>query len=309
MNMKKLLILAGLSILTTWGNAQQLPQFSQYMFNQYAFNPAYAGVKPSWEAVTNNRYQWIGITDAPRTFTLSAQGPLKKENMGLGGYVYTDNVGPTRRLGFQTSYAYHVRLTETINLSFGLSLGFNQWMLDGDKVTTYDPNDFYFSQGLLKSTDMDGKFGLYMYHADWYVGVSVEQMLHNKISFLSTQTSSESFMEDHYYLTGGYTFRLGDDWQIEPSMLLKVGLPAPLKLDVNLRTTYKETVWVGASYRTHDAVSAMVGYCYKNQLRIGYAFDFTVTDLRNYNSGTHELMLGFIFARSKSGTQSTPSME
>lgn len=307
--MKKLALIAILVFVKGLSMAQQLPQFSQYMFNQYAFNPAYAAVTPSWEATTNNRYQWSGITDAPRTFTLSAQGPLRRENMGLGGYLYTDNVGPTRRLGFQTSYAYHVRLTETINLSFGLSLGFNQWMLDADKVTTYHPGDFYFSNGLLKTTDLDGKFGLYLYHNDWYAGLSVEQMLHNKITFLSTQISSESFMEDHFYIHGGYTFHLDEDWDLDPSMLLKIGLPAPLKLDVNLRATYKKMFWFGAGFRTHDAATAMVGYCYKNQLRIGYSFDFTTTDLRNYSSGTHELMLGFVFAKSKTGIQNNPSME
>jgi type IX secretion system PorP/SprF family membrane protein len=91
--------------------AQQLPQFTQYMFNQYAFNPAYSGVNKYWEATTLNRYQWIGITDAPRTFTLSAHGPLKNEKIGLGGYVYTDVVGPTRRIGFQASFTYQEDLT------------------------------------------------------------------------------------------------------------------------------------------------------------------------------------------------------
>ena len=289
--------------------SQQLPQFSQFMFNQYAFNPAYSGVKPSWEAITNNRYQWTGITDAPRTFTLSAQGPFKKENMAIGGYVYTDNVGPTRRLGFQTSYAYHIKLNETIKLSFGLSVGFNQWILDADKITTYHPGDFYFSNGLLKSTDFDGKFGLYLYHADWHFGASVEQMLHNKISFLATQTSSESYLEDHFNVHAGYTFRIGDDWEIDPMALLKIGLPAPLKFDINLRTTYKKTVWLGFGFRSNDAVTGMLGYCYKELLRIGYAYDFTITDLKNYNTGTHEIMLGFIFAKSKSASDTSPSLE
>ena len=289
--------------------AQQLPQFTQYMFNKYAFNPAYAAVTPSWEATTNNRYQWSGITDAPRTFTLSAQGPMRKENIGLGGYLYTDNVGPTRRLGFQASYAYHVKLNKEIKLSFGLSLGFNQWMLDADKVTAYHPGDFYFSNGLLKTTDMDGKFGLYLYHDDWYVGASVEQMMHNKITFLATQVSSESFMEDHFYIHGGYTFHLDENWDLNPDFLLKLGLPAPPKFDISLRATYKQAFWFGGGFRTNDAAYAMVGYCYKEQLRIGYSFDFTTTDLRNYSSGTHEVMLAFIFARSKSGVENNPSLE
>jgi type IX secretion system PorP/SprF family membrane protein len=307
--MKRAILAAGLILSALHGSSQQLPQFTQYMFNQYAFNPAYCGVNPSWEAVTNNRYQWLGIVDAPRTFTLSAQGPLKRENMALGGYIYTDNVGPTRRLGFQTSYAYHVKLNENINLSFGLSIGFNQWMLDADKITTYDPGDFYFSNGLLKSTDMDGKFGMYLYHSDWYVGASIEQMLHNKLSFLATQTNSESYMEDHVNVHGGYTFHLGEDWDIDPSALLKIGLPAPLKFDIGVRATYKKSIWAGGGFRTNDAAYAMIGYCYKSQLKIGYSFDFTTTDLRNYSSGTHEVMLGFVFAKSKSSAQNNPSLE
>ena len=307
--MKKLAITAILVLMKGLSMGQQLPQFTQYMFNRYAFNPAYTGVTPSWEATTNNRYQWTGITDAPRTFTLSAQGPLKRENMGLGGYLYTDNVGPTRRLGFQTSYGYRVKLTDNIKLSFGISFGFNQWILDADKVTTYHPGDFYFSNGLLKTTDLDGKFGTYLYHDDWYFGVSVEQMLHNKITFLATQISSESFMEDHFYFNGGYTFHLSEDWDLDPSFLLKIGAPAPPKLDIALLATYQKMIWFGGSFRTNDAASAMIGYCYKNQLRIGYSFDFTTTDLRNYNSGTHEIMLGFVFAGSKSTVPNNPSME
>lgn len=306
--MKKVLVIFSL-ILMLNSKAQQLPQFTQYMFNQYAFNPAFCGVNPSWEAVTNNRYQWVGITDAPRTFTLSAQGPLKRENMGLGGYLYTDNVGPTRRLGFQTSYAYHVQLDDNLYLSFGLSLGFNQWMLDADKITTYHPGDFYFSNGLLKSSDMDGKFGFYLYHPDWYFGASIEQMLHNKLTFLSTQTSSESFMEDHINIHGGYTFHLNDEWDLDPSCLLKIGLPAPLKFDISTRITYNKMLWAGGGFRTNDAAYAMIGYCFKEQLKIGYSFDFTTTDLRNYSSGTHELMLSFIFAKTKTGNQNASSME
>lgn len=148
--MKRKIILSALVLMSLTAGAQQLPQFTQYTFNQYAFNPAYAGTTPTWEAVTNNRYQWVGITDAPRTFTLSAQGPLKFENNALGGYLYTDNVGPTRRLGFQFSYAYQIQLDDNLRLSFGLSMGFNQWMLDADKVTTYHPGDFYFQTAYLK---------------------------------------------------------------------------------------------------------------------------------------------------------------
>lgn len=295
----KNIILGGLLFVNGSLFAQQLPQYSQYMFNQYSFNPAYAGVKENWEAVTNNRYQWLGITDAPRTFTLSACGPLKNENLALGGYLYTDIVGPTRRIGFQSSFSYHARLSETIRLSFGLSLGFNQWILDADKITTYHPDDFYFSNGLLKSFNPDGKFGLYLYHEDWFVGASMEQIFHDKLSFTTTQVGSESFLEDHYYFLAGYNVRLGEDWEIQPSTLLKLGFPAPPKLDINVRVTYKDMIWAGVGMRTRDAMTVMTGFKYKDMLAIGYSFDITTTDLKNYSSGTHEVMLGITFGNVK----------
>ncbi len=292
-------LLGSAVMITSTVFSQQLPQYTQYMFNQYAFNPAYAGSKDNWEAISINRYQWLGITDAPRTFTLVANGPLKNEKLAMGGYLYTDIVGPTRRIGFQTSFAYHLKLTEGIKLSFGLSVGFNQWILDADKITTYHDDDFYFSNGLLKSFDPDGKFGLYLYHDDWYFGASIEQILHDKLSFLSTQVGSESFLEDHYYFNGGYNFQLSDDWAIEPSFILKYGPPVAPKLDLNVRTTYKKMIWAGIGFRTRDAATVMVGFNHRETLRIGYAFDITTTDLKNYSSGSHEVMLGITFGDSK----------
>lgn len=306
--MKKL-ILIPIILFACVVNGQQLPQFTQYMFNHYAFNPAYAGVNKYWEGTSNNRYQWLGVTDAPRTFTLSAHGPLKKENIGLGGYVYTDVVGPTRRLGVQASFTYHIKLTDNMNMSFGLSGGFNQWILDADKVTTYHPNDFYFSNGLLKSFDPDAKFGIWLYHPDWYFGASIGQMFHNRLSFLETQTGSESFMEDHFYFTGGYKFRFGDDWALEPTVLLKMGLPAPIKFDANVRGIWKETVWLGFGMRTQDAVTAMVGYQYKDMITIGYSYDMTLTKLKTFTTGTHEIMLGVKFAKLAPKPDDTPSLE
>ncbi len=279
---------------------QQLPQYSQWVFNKYAFNPAYAGSNNYWEAVTNNRYQWIGINDSPRTFTLSAQGPLKAKNMAVGAYVYTDVVGPTRRIGFQASYAYHAKFSDNIHLSFGLSFGFNEWLLDADKITTYHPGDFYFSNGLLKSFNPDGKFGIYLHHPDWYFGASIGQLFRNKVTFLSNQQlSSQSFMEDHLYFMGGYKFRLGEDFIIEPGILLKTGWPAPFKWDFNLMFFYKETVWLGGGYRTEDAWTVMGGFMYKKMISIGYAYDITHTALKNYSTGSHEILLGVIFGGKK----------
>lgn len=299
--LKKMKLFISLFALFITANifGQQLPQFSQYMFNQYAYNPAYSGSLKNWEVTTNNRYQWVGITDAPRTFTLSTSGPLKSKKLSMGGYLYTDIVGPTRRIGFQSSLAYSIFLTKGIQLSFGLSLGFNQWMLDADKITTHDPDDIYFSNGLLRSFDPDGKFGLYFKHDDWYLGASIEQVFHDKLSFLATQTSSESYLEDHYYVNAGYNLGLGQKWEIQPSALLKLGPPAPIKLDVNLRVTYNQMIWAGVGFRTQDALIAMLGFKYNDMLSFGYAYDITNTELKKYSSGSHEILMGIRFGKSK----------
>lgn len=296
---KKLLFISILLLGTAAAWGQQLPQYSQYIFNHYAINPAYGGTTDSWEAVSNNRLQWVGVTDAPRTFTLSVQGPTRNKKMGFGAFVYTDIVGPTRRVGAQVSYSYIFQLSEKIKLSLGISLGMNQWLLDAHKIVTNDPGDLYFSNGLIKSNDFDMKAGFWLYHDDWWVGFSAPQIIQNKLYFFDEQTSSLSIMEDHYFLNGGYTFHLHDDWDLEPSVMLKYVYPAPFKFDVTLRTIWKDMLWLGAGYRTQDAVTIMAGYNYKDYLSFGYSYDITTTPLKVASKGTHELMLSFKFAHVK----------
>lgn len=306
--MKKTLIISIL-ILSFTVRGQQLPQQTQFMFNQYAFNPAYAGVTDSWEAVANNRYQWLGITDAPRTFTMTAQGPFKNEKMGIGGFVYTDIVGPTRRLGFQASYSYHLKLSDNIKLSMAASFGFNEWLLDADKITTVDANDPFFSNGLIKSFSPDAKFGIYMYHKNWYIGGSLPQLIHNKLKFKSVVVDTRSYLEDHFYINGGYIFRVGEDWQIEPTTLIKIAYPAPTKVDLALKVMYKNTVWLGGGYRTNDAFYAMIGYNHDQKVKLGYSYDFTTTALKSYSNGSHELFMAVTFGKVKKGNVNAPSLD
>jgi type IX secretion system PorP/SprF family membrane protein len=303
------LVLLYITIFTTAVFGQQLPQQTQFMFNQFAFNPAYAGVTDSWESVANNRYQWMGINDAPRTFTMTAQGPFKNEKMGIGGMVYTDIVGPTRRLGFQASYSYHLQLSETIQLALGLSFGFNQWLLDADKITTVDSDDPFFSNGLIKTISPDAKFGFYLYHENWYVGGALPQLIHNKLKFDEIGIVGNSYLEDHFYFNAGYIFRLGTDWQIEPTTLIKISYPAPTKADFVLKVMYKELIWLAGGYRTNDAYTAMIGYNHKQNLKLGYSYDITNSSLKAYSAGTHELLLSIRFGQTKKGNIKTPSLE
>lgn len=216
--------------------------------------------------------------------------------MGFGGQIYTDIVGPTRRIGVQASYAYHFKLTDEIKFSLGLSFGVLQWTVDGAKITLKNTNDAVISNGLQSSLVADATFGILLYEKEkWYFGISAPNLLQSKLYFFNYQTYTLSRLEDHYYMNGAYKFIINDDFQVEPSFMLKYVSPAPLKFDIGVRAIYKETVWLGGAFRTKDAWSALIGFMYKKNLLIGYSYDFTTTNLKHYSTGTHELVLGVKF--------------
>jgi type IX secretion system PorP/SprF family membrane protein len=277
------------------GQAQQLPQVSQYFSQAYMMNPAVAGSKTEFEARSMNRYQWVGITDAPRTFVLSLQGPLRNPNIGLGGYLFTDNAGPTRRTGIQFSYAYHLKLNDYTKLGFGISMGMLQFAIDGSKITLSDQGDPALYSQLSDQIVFDATFGAYLHGEDYYIGLSAPQMLQNQIDLYDSETQSLSKLEDHYYLFGGYKWKINDDFMLEPSALIKYVFPAPVKVDVSARAFYKESIWAGASWRSNDAFVAMAGYEWDKRLMIGYSYDFSTSNIRNHSDGTHEIQLGFRF--------------
>jgi type IX secretion system PorP/SprF family membrane protein len=287
--------------------SQQLPIFSQYLLNDYAYNPAIAGSKDFYDVKSNHRYQWVGITDAPRTYTLSINGPTKNKKMGFGGILYTDHVGPTRRTGFQASYAYHLNLNSDVKLGLALSAGLLEWKLDGHKIELYDLNDQVLVNNVMRSVVPDAKFGFMVYHKDWFVGGSIPNLLSSQLQFSNADYTGLSKLKPHYYFNGGYIFHVNEDLDIEPSFMTKLVAPAPLQLDIMTKITWKKQLWFGLAYRTMDAASAMVGYLFKQNILLGYSYDFTTSNLRNYSSGTHELMFGIRFVRSK--TFESPSLE
>ena len=293
----KYLIIAVCSLSLFNVKAQQLPTFSQFLFNDYAYNPAIAGSKPYFDVKSGHRYQWVGLADAPRTYSLTVNGPTKNLKMGVGAFLYTDHVGPTRRTGFQGSYSYQLNLSESIRLSLGASFGISEWKLDGHKINTYSPNDPVIIDGVMQTIVPDAKFALYLYHENWNFGVSAPNILQSKLKFNEGTNTGLSKLENHYYVHGGYRFNVSEDIQIEPTVLVKYVQAAPAQADVMAKVTYKNQIWLGLAYRTADAASAMIGYLFRENLVIGYSYDFTTSNLKNYSSGTHELLIGVRFVR------------
>lgn len=297
LKMKRNLVVL-LAILPMFGMAQQLPHFSQYMINDYVFNPAIGGKNPYFMALSANRYQWGGITDAPRTYMLSAHGPMKYDHMGIGGQLFTDIVGPTRRTGFYLSYAYHAPLNDKLKLSFGISAGILQFMVDGQKINLHDPGDLILMNALQSVLTPDFSAGFLLYSDRFWVGASCLQIQQNKLKFFDYMANTTSVMNRHFYGMLGYRQPIGDDFVLEPSALLKYVYPAPFQFDVGMRAIYKEKFWLGGSYRNLDAIAFYAGFIVRENLQLGYAYDFTTTNLGNYSTGTHELTIGVRFNKS-----------
>lgn len=298
--MKKIVII--FCLLTVVVSAQQLPQYSQYMLNEMAINPAVAGRDNYTEVRSNNRHQWVGITDAPRTYMLTLQGPLKNPKMGLGGSFYTDMVGPTRRTGASASYAYHLKLTEKYKLSFGLSAGVMQWGIDGNKIQLRDETDQQLLMSYRTAPVPDFGTGICFYEKNkFYFGIALPQIYRAPIE-LYDGAYKNSRLASQLNVNGAYNLVIDDDFTIEPSFLVKYVKPAPVKVDVGVRAIYQKQIWVGAVYRHNDAASFLLGYMYKDYLMFGYSYDVTTTKIRKYSGGTHEIMLGLRFSRKQAST-------
>jgi type IX secretion system PorP/SprF family membrane protein len=294
--MKKLIIAIGV-LVSSLSFAQQLPQYSQFFFNKALINPGATGTEDYWEAQVTNRLQWVGVTDAPRTHVLSINGPVSDYKMGLGGKVFVDVTGPTRRTGFSFSYSYKLQISKSVKLGMGLSFGGLQYTTDGSQITLKDPNDIALS-GQMQSTFVpDAGAGFHLYSDDFYVGVSMPQIIGNKLQFFDHYRNTESALERHLFAYAGYKFRVGESIVIEPAVLMKWVDPTPMAFEGNIRVIYNDMVWLGGSYRMNDAIVMMAGFNVSESLVFAYSFDMATSDIKTATSGSHELMIAIRFRK------------
>ena len=209
----------------------------------------------------------------------------------------TDNVGPTRRTALQFSYSYHLDLKENLRLGLGVSAGLLQFTIDGTKIQLAEEGDEALFSEMNSQTVFDAKFGAYLYGNGWYAGVSAPQLLQNQISLFESTSGNLSKLEDHYFLMGGYEYQLSDDFKLNANALAKFVSPVPLSVDANIIATYLNKIRAGVGYRHNDALIFMAGYDYKESISLGFSYDMTTSNLRNYSSGTYEVVLGFRFLR------------
>jgi type IX secretion system PorP/SprF family membrane protein len=276
--------------------AQQSPHYTQYMLNEFVINPAIAGTADYYQIRTNHRFQWIGLNDPPSTNTLSIYGPHSKMPMGFGAYFYNDVTGPTSRTGLTGAYAYNIEIKNEIRLSLGINFGLMQYKVDGTQLSPKDLSDMAIQPVVSSSYVPDATFGAYLYADEFYAGLSIGQLFNNKLK-LWDEKNGLNKLKSHLYLTGGYRYQVNNDFLIEPSIIIKGTAPKAFSFDISTRVIYKNSFWGGLSFRLHDAVSILVGYLYDEKFSFGYSYDLGITSLRKYNSGSHELMIGYRFGK------------
>jgi type IX secretion system PorP/SprF family membrane protein len=276
--------------------AQQLPISTNYVLNNYAYNPAVAGSKGHAVANVNYRNQWVGFKDAPKSYLVSLHGAFGKQKKAAAGVmINADNTGLLSKTTGYLTFAYHVKLNKTYKLGLAASVGMIQYRIRLYDAKVADTGDDLLTGNLLSNNVFDANGGLYLYSDKLFFGISGYQFLGNKI----TWKDSQSNLAPHLYSTLGYTFKVSKTLSVQPAALLKLNNPTPLQPEFTVRGIYKNLFWIGGSFRLHDAASALAGVTIKDKISIGYAYDFPITKLKSYTSGSHEIVLVFQFKKPK----------
>jgi len=301
--MKKLYILISAIFIVTVVSAQQSSLYSQYMMNRFLINPGVTGNVNYIPLRLTARQQWVGIDNAPSTQSISAHTLLGNETMGVGGYLFSDRFGPETKVGIQVNYSYIIELDNiNSNLSFGVAFKAFQYKLDYTAMTALDDDDQVLNNTIETAFVPDADFGVYLQGERYYTGISVTQLMELPITIAEKEVEKNSMVR-HYYILGGYTFKLNDDFDIEPSALIKGTEHTPFQVDINVKGIFKKNYWLGISYRTSNSIIAMFGVEYKDFV-FGYAFDYATSDIQNYQSGSHEIILGYNFGKGRSRSSS-----
>jgi type IX secretion system PorP/SprF family membrane protein len=308
------IILILLFLMVNLSVGQQLPLYSQYLYNKFLLNPAVAGSDGYTSVSLTAREQWVGYYGAPRTFSFSVQArKLKKSyilkqtrvkrevfrpksdgKVGLGAYVFSDKNGLIQRTGFQLAYAYHMWIENETQLSLGLAFTGYHYKINEKEIDFEDPTEPLLNSSLRRGMFVpDATFGLHLLNAKYSLGFSADQLLEAsaKIGGAAYQNFK---MSRQYYLFGSYDFEKGSSAVIQPSFMFMMSHQLKPQADIGVTYIYQEDFWGGLSYRTSGALIANIGVKYEN-IFIGYAFDFTMQEIQRVTFGTHEITFALKF--------------
>ena len=285
----KILIFA-LMLTCYSGFAQQDAQYTQYMYNTININPAYAGSRGVMSVFGLHRTQWVGLDGAPTTNTFSFNTPISNSNLGVGFSLVNDRIGPTSDNTISADISYTVTMNEVYKLSFGVKASGNIFNLDTDKLDPSNPIDPNL-QNFNNEFSPNFGAGVYLHSDKLYLGLSVPNFLQDsKYNDNEVAVFQERM---NFYFIGGYVFDVSPSIKFKPAFLTKMVSGSPLQVDASANFLFLDKFMLGGAYRWDAAVSALAGFQVTDGLFIGYSYDMETTQLRRYNSGSHEVFLRF----------------
>ena len=288
--MRNLVILLLTMLFALQMNAQQDPQYTQYMYNMNIINPAYTGSTEGLAVGALYRSQWVGLDGGPETFTFNIHSPIGKQ-VGLGLSVISDQIGPVKETNAYVDFSYTIPVGTVTKLAFGIKGGFTFHDIGLADVNTIDPNDPFFENNINETTPNIGA-GVYFYKPNkYYISASVPNILNGvHLDTNGTKIGSET---EHFFAAAGYVFDLSENFKLKPHALLKYATDAPLSYDINANVFMYDLVEIGVGYRLQDSFSGMINFQVYDNLRIGYAYDSIRSDLNIVTNSSHEIFINF----------------
>ena len=288
--MRNLVILLLTMLFALQMNAQQDPQYTQYMYNMNIINPAYTGSTEGLAVGALYRSQWVGLDGGPETFTFNIHSPIGKQ-VGLGLSVISDQIGPVKETNAYVDFSYTIPVGTVTKLAFGIKGGFTFHDIGLTDVFTMDPNDPFFENNINETTPNIGA-GVYFYKPNkYYISASVPNILNGvHLDTNGTKIGSET---EHFFAAAGYVFDLSENFKLKPHALLKYATDAPLSYDINANVFMYDLVEIGVGYRLQDSFSGMINFQVYDNLRIGYAYDAIRSDLNIVTNSSHEIFINF----------------
>ncbi|MDP2541322.1 PorP/SprF family type IX secretion system membrane protein [Tenacibaculum discolor] len=273
--------------------AQQDPQYTQYIYNMTVMNPAYAGSKEGISLGLLARSQWVGVSGAPKTFSGFIHSPVSRK-VGLGLSLIHDKIGPVSETHAYADFSFTINTSEKAKLAFGLKAGATFQQIGLLTLNQVESNDSKFNQNSNKTYPNFG-VGAFYYKENFYVGASIPNLLETLHFERSNGKITKASEKMHGFLTAGYVIDLKNRFKLKPSALVKYADSAPLSLDLSLNLLWNNKVEFGVSHRLDDSWSGIVNFRIGKDLRLGYAYDHTISNLGEFSSGSHEFLLLFDF--------------
>jgi type IX secretion system PorP/SprF family membrane protein len=278
--------------------AQQDPQYSLYMFDKMALNPAAAGSKDALELNLIARNQWLDIPGTPATNALLVSAPLNSKHTGWGAEIMNDRIGPITSSSVQGNYAYNIHLGNG-RLAMGIGVGIYDYTVDWAQIDFKNKNDIYAMPGVGSKLTPTAEAGLYYHTTSYYLGLSFNHLIASRLTDITTD-SSATFRPHIYFIAGkGFKSHSGIVWS--PSVIVQFVQNAPPSLSINLNVLLAEKLWLGVSFKPQYGVVFLAAFKASQVLSIGYAYDLGLNAIGVIGGGAHELSLKLDFASRKSG--------